>query len=327
MRTIPNISVIIPSNHDYHDLLKIIDAVCCQTIKPAEIIIIDSSDKCGTCPAELVALCGASGIELFYESRVQALPGQARNIGLGLCNGELVAFIDVQTIPRPNWLEASLTLLEKEDIAGVFGGCGFSAETSFEILVRDAFYGILPRKTLPGSVFRREVFVKAGQFIDQVRAGEDTEWMLRLNLLHIPCYYPQSILIDYVGLIGIDLNELLKKWYRNYTVSRNLPHLYPQKLFIWFFLYPLLMFIAFNWNHLIADWRMDSSLYIGHVTKIVAVLPPLAYIATRGILLPWRRGVSSSRLFPFRFIAIGTLCFLADSVKALVFTIPQRKRD
>jgi cellulose synthase/poly-beta-1,6-N-acetylglucosamine synthase-like glycosyltransferase len=326
MTITPNISVIIPCNHGPHDLLKSIDAVCCQTVKPVEIILIDSSDGCGACPAELAALCEASGIELFYEYREQAFPGQARNIGLGLANAELIAFIDVQTIPRPNWLEASLTLFEKEDIVGVFGGCCFSTETSFERLVRDAFYGVLPRKTLPGSVFRQEVFVKVGQFIDEVRAGEDTEWMLRVALLNIPCCYPSSFLIDYVGLIGLDLNKLLRKWFRNYSASRDLPHLYPQKVFLWFILYPLVILIAYNWNYHLIGWHEHSSLYIHHVTKIATIVPPLGYLITRGILLPWRRGVSSSMLFPIRFIAIASLCFLADSVKALAFSTPNSKK-
>ena len=327
MVTTPNISVIIPSNHSQHDLLKIIDAVCCQTVKPVEIILIDSSDGCGACPAKVAVLCEASGIKLFYESRVQAFPGQARNIGLGLCNGEVIAFIDVQTIPQPNWLEASLTLLENEGVMGIFGATSFSAETSFERLVRDAFYGILPRKTLPGSVFRREVFVKAGQFIDQVRAGEDTEWMLRLDLLNIPCFYPQSIVVDYVGLIGLDLNKLLKKWYRNYRASGILPYLYPQKLLLWIVLYPFIILIAYNWNYHLVSSHEHTLLYIHHITKIATVIPPLAYLITRGILLPSRRGVSFSRLFPIRFIAIACLCCIVDGVKALAFTIPRRKRD
>ena len=326
MVTTPNISVIIPSNHSQHDLLKIIDAVCCQTVKPVEIILIDSSDGCGACPAKVAVLCKASGIELFYESRAQAFPGAARNIGLGLCNGEVIAFIDVQTIPQPNWLEASLTLLENEGVMGIFGATSFSAETSFERLARDAFFGVLPRKTLPGSVFRREVFVKTGHFIDQLRAGEDVEWMKRLNLLNISSFYVSSTLIDYIGLIGLDLSKLLKKWYRNYSAARNLPHLYPQKLFLWVVLYPLIIFIALSWNNLIANWRVDSPFYIGHVTKMAVILPPLFYVFIRGIILPLRRGVSFSRLFPIRFIAISSLCFLADTIKAIAFSIPQRKQ-
>ena len=322
-----DISVIIPSNHGHHDLLNIVHAVCSQTFKPVEIVIIESSGEGGTCPVEITALCADSQIKLIYEHRELALPGDARNIGIGMAHAELIAFIDVQTIPRQNWLEASLKLLTNHDAAGVWGATCFSAQTTFERLVRDGFSGILPRKTLPGSIFRREVFNKAGQFIDWVRAGEDTEWMLRLDLLRAPVIFPSSALIDYVGLIGSDMKRLLSKWFRNYTASRDLPHFFPQRLLLWLVLYPMLILIAFNWNYLIADWRMDSPLYLGHVTKIVAGLPVLAYIGIRGLALPLQRGVGIRRLLPIRFIAITVVCFLADVVKVLVFSIPKRKRD
>jgi len=325
MSLVPDISVIIPSNHGHHELLKIVIAVCSQTVKPAEIVIVDSSVERGTCPAEIATLCAVNGIRLIYEHRASALPGRARNIGLGIANGDLIAFIDVQTIARPNWLEASLNLIASHGAAGVWGATCFSAETTFEELVRDGFHGALPQKTLPGSVFRREVFDKAGQFVDWVRAGEDTEWMLRLKLLKVPVAYSPTGLIDYVGLIGMDVKKMLKKWYRNYTTSHDLPHFFPQKLFLWLVLYPLLILIAFNWNYLIADWRMDSPLYIGHVTKAAAILPPLAYVFVRGILLPLQRGVGVLRLLPIRFVVIALVCLVADIVKILVFSIPKRK--
>ena len=321
-----DISVIIPSNHGHHDLLKIVHAVCCQTVKPLEIVIVDSADERGVCPAKVSALCADSCIKLIYEHRSGVLlPGQARNIGIGVASGELIALIDVQTIPRPHWLEASLNLLAGQDAAGVWGATCFSAQASFERLVRDGFFGIRPRRTLPGSVFRREVFDKAGQFIDWVRAGEDTEWMLRLELLKVPVVYSPDALIDYVGLIGSNVKSLLKKWYRNYTASRDLPHFFPQKLLLWLILYPLLILTAFNWNYLIADWHMDSPLYIGHVTKIVAILPGLIYVLIRGLVLPFQRGVGIWQLLPARFLAVTAVCLMADVVKVLVFSLPKRK--
>ena len=319
------ISVVIPSNHGHHELLKIVRAVCGQTVKPAEIVIVDSSVECGVCPVEVGALCASSSIKLVYEDRECALPGDARNIGLGIANAELIGFIDVHTIPQPQWLETAVNLLANHGAAGVWGHTRFKADTAFESLVRDGFYGVLPRKTLPGSVFRREVFDKAGQFIDWVRAGEDTEWMLRLELLRVPVCNSPSALIDYVGLIGLDRSKLMKKWYRNYTASRDLPHFFPQKLLMWLVLYPLLVLIAFNWNYLIADWRMDSPLYIGHVTKAVAILPGLVYVFVRGFLLPLQRGVGIWRLLPMRFVAIALVCFMADFVKVLVLTLPKGK--
>ena len=321
------ISVIIPSNHGHHELLKVLHFVCVQTAKPAEIVIVDSSGEFGACPAEITTLCTGSGIKLIYAHRERALPGDARNIGLGMANGELIAFIDVQTIPRPHWLSASLSLLAVHEAVGVWGATYFSADTSFERMVRDGFYGVFPRKTLPGSVFRREVFDKAGQFIEWVRAGEDTEWMLRLGVLKMPIVHSSSALVDYVGLIGSDMKQLLKKWYRNYTASRDLPHFFPQRLLLWLVMYPLLVLVAFNWNYLVADWRMDSPLYLGHVTKIVATLPGLIYVVVRGLVLPLRRGVGIWRLLPARFMAITLICLVADAVKILVFSVPKRKDD
>ncbi len=322
-----DISVIIPSNHGHHELLKIVEAVCCQTVRPDEIVIIDSSGESGGCPKEIILLCTVSGIELIYEYRVLALPGDARNLGLRMAKAELVALIDVHTIPRPHWLEVCLKLISSYGVSSVWGATCFSAETKFERLVRDGFHGVLLRKTLPGSIFRREVFEKAGQFVDWARAGEDTEWILRLELLRLPAVSPSEPLIDYVGLIGLSLNELLKKWYRNYSAGRDLPHLFPQRLLLWAVLYPLLILVAFNWNYLIADWRMDSPLYIGHLTKIVVIVPGLIYVLVRGLIMPLHRGVSIWRLLPIRFVAITLICFMADVVKVLVFSFPKRKHN
>lgn len=320
-----NISVIIPNNHPQHELLRVLHAVCIQTIKPCEIIIVDSANGAGQCPEEFKLLC--SNIKLTYEYRDLALPGDARNIGLEIADGEFIAFIDVKTIPRPDWLETSLSLIESYGVSGMWGLTSFSAESSFEALVRDSFYGLLPIKTLPGSVFRREVIDKTGRFIEWVRAGEDTEWMLRVGVLRIPIVHSPVPLVDYVGLIGLDMKQILKKWYRNYNASRNLPHFFPQKLMIWLVLYPFLILVAFNWNYFIANWRMDSPMYIGHVTKIVAILPAFIYVFVRGLLLPIKRKVGISQLLPVRFLAITLVCFMADFIKAMVFSFPTKKNN
>jgi glycosyltransferase involved in cell wall biosynthesis len=234
----PHISVIIPSNHGHNELLKVVNAICIQTLKAAEIVIVDSSGQRGECPKEVISICTFSNVRLIYVNRAYALPGHARNIGLDMAKGELIAFIDVQTIPRPQWLEVSLSLLTNNSIAGVWGATNFRAETAFERLVRDGFHGTKSRSTLPGTVCRRGVFTKTGRFIDWVRAGEDTEWMLRLELLKVPIVCPSSALIDYLGLIDSNMKGLLIKWYRNYTASRDLPHFFPQRLLLWLVLLP-----------------------------------------------------------------------------------------
>lgn len=324
MIIIPSVAVIIPSNHDHAELLKIVTAVCCQTIKPTQLIIVDSSGFGALCPVEVVKLCKVNGVKLIYENRKLAFPGQARNIGLGLAKTELIAFIDVQTIPRRNWLESSIKALSSNNVSGVFGSTFFDAKTWFERLIRDSFFGVLPRKTLPGSIFKREVFTISGQFIDWVRAGEDTEWMLRLELLKIPVIDLSDAYVDYRGMIGLKLNSLLSKWYRNYAAADALPHLFPQKLFLWIVLYPLVIFVALNWNYLIANWHEDSPLYIAHITKMATFIPIFGYVFARGVFLPIRRGVRLKDIFLGRFILIASICFMADAIKAYVFTLPRR---
>ena len=320
-----DISLVIPSNSGEQELLNIVNAVCTQTVKPSQIIIVDSAAERSACPPELVVLCADHGINLVYKYSIGALPGAARNIGLELVNSELIGFIDVQTIPRPQWLESSLSALARQDVGGVWGCTLFIAQSRFERLVRDSLYGLLPRRTLPGSVFRREIFRKTGSFIEWVRAGEDTEWMMRLKVHKIPMLCASSASIDYVGLIGLDMKQLSKKWLRNYSASQDLPHLLHQKLLMCTILYPLLVLIAFNWNYLIANWRMDSIFYIGHVTKVATILPVIIYVIVRGLVLPLKRGVKIMQLFPTRILAILAVCLIADLVKALAFALPKQK--
>jgi hypothetical protein len=40
MSLIKNNSVIVPSNHGHHELMRIVRAVCDQTIKPSGIVIV-----------------------------------------------------------------------------------------------------------------------------------------------------------------------------------------------------------------------------------------------------------------------------------------------
>jgi glycosyltransferase involved in cell wall biosynthesis len=322
-----NVSIVIPSNHCHNDLIILINAINNQTIKPTEIIVVDSSLNRGNCPAEISSQCAFNGINFIYEYRSSALPGEARNIGISRTSSRFIALLDVETIPLPDWLDKSLRMLATDDVLGVWGATIFSAETKFERLVRDGLFGIHPRKTLPGSVFKREVFKKTGEFINWVRAGEDTEWMLRVEVHRIRVVTTTNTLVNYTGLIGADAQQLIKKWHRNYTMSSTLPHLFPQKVLLWLVVYPVIILLAFNWNYLIADWQIDSPLYLGHITKTMVILPIFIYVISRGFLIPLKRGVSIFQLLPIRFLGILLVCMISDGVKGLVFSLPINNKN
>ena len=180
-----NISVIIPYNYSKENLILVVSKICNQTKKPTEIIVVDSSNKNEDCSDELNQICVRFNIKLIYKKSAHAYPGKARNIGLSLATSEILAFIDVQTIPRQNWLEDSLKRLSETKADGVWGSTYYQAGSTLEKLVRDGLYGKAPFKTLPGSIFKSDVFARSGRFINWVRAGEDTEWMDRLQMLKL----------------------------------------------------------------------------------------------------------------------------------------------
>ena len=322
-----NISVIIPSNHQLDDLIEVISSVCMQNIKPREIILVNSNPLITSFPESIIKLCFNNEIELIFKNELNAMPGHARNIGIGLAKSEIIAFLDVKTIPRREWLENSIRVLLNKNILIVYGSTIFNANNEYERLIRDCFHGVFPCITLPGSVCRKDIFIKTGQFIHWVRAGEDTEWMSRLKLMKVSSSIHKNALLDYQGLSGLNIRKVLEKWFRNYRASRNLPQFYSQRLILWVIFYPFILLIALNWNYLIADWRMESPLFIGHITKIFLIMPVIGYIITRGLILPYRRGVKATELLPFRFVKISLICFFADMIKVAAFSIPEIKYE
>jgi hypothetical protein len=92
-----------------------------------------------------------------------------------------------------------------------------------------------------------------------------------------------------------------------------------QKLFFRALRLIALIFVTlavFNWNAVIAGWVEDAVLYVPHITKIYIGGIILISILCRGILLPVKREVEPSFLFPFRWIQIGLLGLSLDLIKA-----------
>jgi len=315
------ISVIIPSNHGHAELDQVVSAVCSQAFKPYELVILDSSVQQGGCPPAVLNACEKSGIRLTYVTVAHAYPGHARNLGIERAQSPWLAFCDVLTLPKPDWLARAVAQIESDQCDGVWGATVFEASSLTGRLLRDGLYGMSPRRTLPGTVFNRSIIATVGGLIPWVRAGEDTDWMRRIILMRLRFADPDGATMSYVGLKGVRLAKMLSKWIRYYSASRDLPHLFPQKVVVWALFYPMLILIAMNWNQIVAHWQMDSPWYIPNVTKLAASFPPLAYVMLRGFILPARRGVPLTRLLPFRFALIALVCGMLDLAKAVIFTL------
>jgi glycosyltransferase involved in cell wall biosynthesis len=319
-----DVAVIIPSNHGHDDLVFVTLQICNQTARPKEIIIVDSSNECGKCPPIIQEQCRQCAINLTYKVAHRALPGCARNIGIENATNRFIAFIDVETIPTPDWLDTAKNILANPSLFGVWGKTVFQATTALEALMRDGYFGQAPRRTLPGTVLRKEALGIVGHFVPWVRAGEDSDWMQRIKLSRLQLADPKEATLTYLGLTNQHPISLARKWRRNYSASRALPHLFPQKLLILVTFYLALILTALNWNNLFAGWEPKSILYIPNVTKIVAVTPLIFYLLVRGIILPLRRRVPLSAIVPLRWLGIATICAIGDVAKITAFLLPKK---
>src|SRR3954467_928936 len=114
----PFVSVIIPVYNDGERLRICLTALSRQTYGTSlfEVIVVDNGSKVS--PEPIVA--GVPFAKLTTETR----PGSycARNPGLTLAKGELLAFTDADCVPRPDWLDKGVAAFLREPNAGLVGG-------------------------------------------------------------------------------------------------------------------------------------------------------------------------------------------------------------
>jgi GT2 family glycosyltransferase/glycosyltransferase involved in cell wall biosynthesis len=99
----PEFSVVIPTHNRRALLAEVLDALGAQRHAPSfEIIVVDDGSTDGT--REWLAGGGRHGVTVIAQPNRG--PAAARNAGLAIARGRLVAFLGDDTIPAPDWLAA-----------------------------------------------------------------------------------------------------------------------------------------------------------------------------------------------------------------------------
>src|SRR5262245_2708553 len=187
------ISVIIPVYNDTERLRHCLAALEAQTYPASryDVIVVDNGSAR---PLEL----GTSypHAQLAHERRAGSYA--ARNTGIVLSAGDVLAFTDSDCVPAPNWLEEAARALER------LGGRGIVVGRIDQVPARA---GQLSLVELYGSVFwlrqqhyaekggfgatanlvtSRRVMEKIGLFDAALRSGGDEDWCLRGRAAGVP---------------------------------------------------------------------------------------------------------------------------------------------
>jgi GT2 family glycosyltransferase len=156
-----------------------------------ELILVDNSIGSVARGSDLRAVREGPAVKLLTASGEHS-PAHARNVGAAAACSEWILFLDADTAPRPNLLEAFFEGGPEEAVGAIAGeilpspGAGslaarYGAARNFLGQQAHHQHPYRPRAAAANLLVRRAAFEQLGGFYEGVRAGEDTDFSWRLQ--------------------------------------------------------------------------------------------------------------------------------------------------
>jgi glycosyl transferase family 2 len=177
----PSVSVIVPTFQRREYVQRAVRSVLAQTFTDFELIVVDDGSTDGTGDA-LVGL----DRRLRYHWQPNRGVGAARNAGIGLARGGIVAFLDSDNRWLPRHLAVVTEALECHPQAVLASTC-FRFQIRGDEPAETAVVDLLPRLVLSNPVgfvsciaVRRQTLDAVGGFDERLTVWEDSDLWLRL---------------------------------------------------------------------------------------------------------------------------------------------------
>jgi glycosyltransferase involved in cell wall biosynthesis len=207
--TVPVVSVIVPVRDGAHLLEECLDGIGAQEgAPPTEVIVVDNCSRDAT--ARLAA--DHTAVDRVVEA---SQPGSysARNAGIAVAKGEILAFTDADCRPEPAWLAAGVEGLgDRADlVGGAVVAVASPSPTVWERYDRALYLRQAEHVALEGFAATANLFVTArvvqavGPFDASLLSGGDSELCRRagragFRLVHAPDarvgHLPRSTALD-----------------------------------------------------------------------------------------------------------------------------------
>jgi glycosyltransferase involved in cell wall biosynthesis len=197
MTALPRISVVINTLNREKSLGDTLDGFRWQTYRgDFEIIVVNGPSTDGTqalieswLPKIRIGRCPAANLSM------------SRNIGICMAAGDIVAFIDDDGIPEPEWLDQIASAYDSDEVGGaggrVYDHTGYYFQSEYCLVDRlanadDTLPGPMPQRCFPGSfqfphllgtnaTFRRSALLEIGGFDEEFDYFlDETDLCLRL---------------------------------------------------------------------------------------------------------------------------------------------------
>ncbi|HBE20937.1 MAG TPA: hypothetical protein DEG17_06730 [Cyanobacteria bacterium UBA11149] len=188
------ISVIVPAYNAAKFLEKAIQSILKQAYEPLEIIVVDDGSTDAT--SHVVKRLDNS-IRYIYQEN--AGPAIARNTGLKLAKGEIIAFLDADDLWPENKLDLQLEYLEKNPAMEIITGRiqVMQSESTDNKRLFPEFKQPSLGVNLGAGLYRKSVFEKLGYFDPSLRQSEDLDFMMRVREAGITMVMLEEITLYY----------------------------------------------------------------------------------------------------------------------------------
>ena len=186
---IPRVSVIIPVYNCDSYISQAVKSILAQTYQSYEIIVIDDGSTDDT---SLVLKQYSEVIHYVYQENKGV--SAARNHGIDLARGELIAFLDADDFFLPDKLTAQVGIFDAQPHLGIVHSGWRRVSQEGETIKDETPWDYVPKLDLEGwlrwkpigtmgtLMFRRNWLQQVGSFEEGLGHAEDVDLLLRLSL-------------------------------------------------------------------------------------------------------------------------------------------------
>lgn len=232
------VSVIIPTYNRATVIERAINSVLNQTYKFFEIIVVDDNSTDHT-----KAIIDRYGDKIKYiKNDINLGPSKARNVGVEMASGSLIAFQDSDDEWHTDKLDEQVRHLATDNEYGMIY-CAYkcidnyynirvpAVKFSLSELEGNIFESLIEENKIgtPTMLIRREVLAKVGLFNEELKALEDWELALRISL-HYKIGFVNKILVTAYSTLGgvnsiidnkLEARILIARTYFKYVENKN----------------------------------------------------------------------------------------------------------
>ncbi|MBW4579547.1 MAG: glycosyltransferase [Tildeniella nuda ZEHNDER 1965/U140] len=280
--SLPFVSVIIPVFNDGERLQRCLRALDRQTY-PAhlyEVIVVDN----GSDALEPIADIAAQFQQTTHTYESQPGSYAARNQGLTLAKGAVIAFTDADCLPAINWIEQGVACLLQTPKVGLVGGkieCSFvDATNPTPVELYESLWYPLPQQEFvekhhfaaTANLFTfASVMQQVGGFDGTLKSNGDREWGQRVHQAGYTLIYGETVQVTHPA--RHHWSELQRRARRiiggRYDLHQKAPFWQRQQFFILtiaqYLLAPIVM-LGFNF---LLDRRLKTLQQKVHVSRVM----------------------------------------------------------